>query len=158
MSVRDYEAAVATMARATGLQSFEGPRDEGLVLAAERALGLRLPPTYRRFVREYGAGNFGSFEIYGVISQNFETSSVPDAIWYTLGERRDGRLPQDLVVIGEDGAGTLYCVRCGGPEDEGAVIALPSARPLDKQAQTAVAADFGAFFLDGVSRQAGRRR
>jgi antitoxin YobK len=51
---------------------------------------VRFPPTYRRFLLEYGAGNVRSTEIYGVMDDDFENSSVPDAIWHNLTTRREG--------------------------------------------------------------------
>ncbi len=38
------------------------------------------------YLKTFGAGNFGAQEIYGIINADFENSSVPDAIWYTLTE------------------------------------------------------------------------
>ena len=61
-------------------------------------LGLEFPPSYRRFVLDFGAGSFGASEVYGVIDSNFENSSVPDAVWCTL-DVREFDLTLDLVVL-----------------------------------------------------------
>jgi hypothetical protein len=64
-----------------------------LVLKAESALGLKFPPTYRKFLLEYGCGNIFGMEFYGVVDDNFINSSIPDAIWITLNERKTSNLP-----------------------------------------------------------------
>ena len=122
MSMHDYEIARALMAEHHAWCDFEGPRSEELVALAESKLDLTFPPTYRRFLLEYGTGTFGTAEFYGVIHDKFENSAAPDAIWYTLSERRQGRLPRNLVVVGShdeglvlvEGSKKLKCRRQGG--------------------------------------------
>jgi hypothetical protein len=111
MALADYEIAAALIRSHPDLADFAGPRDEELVRAAEEALGVRFPPSYRRFLREYGAGSFGGQEIYGVIDADFESSGVPDAVWNTLGLRHDGDIPPDLVVVYATGDGERLCVQ-----------------------------------------------
>jgi hypothetical protein len=56
MSMKHYEQAVELI-KSRGLGSqFVGPKSEEVVARAEAALGIRFPPTYRRFCLEYGAG------------------------------------------------------------------------------------------------------
>src|SRR5437764_12396518 len=89
MPVSDYEEATELIAEHRVLADFVVPRDEALVGAAEEALSVQFPPSYRRFLREFGAGSFGGQEIYGVIDDaDFEHSSIPDAVWNTLSLRR----------------------------------------------------------------------
>src|SRR5262249_46923832 len=97
MSIDAYEEAAQIIRSNPDKGRFIGPRDASVVEAAEAAIGRPFPSTYRRFVSELGAGNFGPFEVFGVIDADFEDSSVPDGIWYTLTEREDG-MPENLVV------------------------------------------------------------
>jgi hypothetical protein len=154
MAMQDYEAALELIRANPSLASFVGPRDPALVDAAEQALGLRFPPTYRRFLEDFGAGSFGSFEVLGVIDDDFEESTVPDGIWYTLSERESG-LPDDLAVVGEVGDGTLYGLRIDGNGGEAPVVLH---EPGADDAPDEVAfEDFGAYLRYGVERAAGRR-
>jgi antitoxin YobK len=50
---------------------FVGERGERLVSLAEETLGVSFPPSYRSFVRRFGAGNIAAEEIYGVVSDDF---------------------------------------------------------------------------------------
>jgi hypothetical protein len=127
---------------------FAGPRPE-LVAAAESALGVALPPSYRRFVETLGAGNIGSFEVYGLISQPFD-GPIPDAVWATLTSRRGpSQLPPSMVVIGDDGMGGEYVLDTAkGPEPPVEVWYGGASTPGDVLER--VAESFGAFLLDGV--------
>lgn len=154
MSLKDYTEAVTLMEAHPSKQDFDGPKSEQLISKAEAALGFRFPSIYRRFLREFGVGNFGSAEICGVVREDFEHSSVPDAVWYTLSERRQGGLPPDVLIIGEDGMGGLFCLECGA--DQGRVVRLPPGRPLSSHPREPIANDFGEFFLELVRRQISR--
>ena len=154
MSMQDYEAAREIMAQYPERLHFVGPRPESLVKAAEMKLGLRFPPTYRRFLLEYGAGSFGGSEFYGVVHKNFEESGVPDAIWFTLSERKEWALPHDLIVVYVPGNGELFCLDIGAKGDsESPVIAYDSAYPHEAQRREVIAKDFGEFLLEFVRRE-----
>ena len=68
---------------------MKGKQSEEIIVSAEKKIGYHFPPTYRNFLIKYGAGNIGSSEIYGVISRDFENSSIPDAVWYALKMRKE---------------------------------------------------------------------
>ena len=59
---------------------------------------------------EYGALTFGAAEIYGVFTEDFENSGVPDAVWATLDERRVVKMPTHLVMIYNTGMGEILCL------------------------------------------------
>src|SRR5579883_2187962 len=153
MSMQDFNEAVALMESARDLMEFVGPRDPALIEAAERAIGSRFPPTYREFVTRYGAGNFGAFEIDGVINADFYKSSVPNGIWLTLDERRSGYLPNDLLAIGDDGMGGLYCIELRDGEEGRVILCELGSAPPDQLARELIANDFGEFFLAGVREE-----
>jgi hypothetical protein len=136
----DYERAVALIEDNCDEADFDGPKPPELIELAERAVGLRFPPTYRRYLSEFGAGNIGSTEIYGVIDEDFEHSSVPDAIWLALSQPRPG-----LFVFYAVGEGTEFCLDITRTASDGEmpVVAVdPSGDKLEE-----VASDFGRAFL-----------
>jgi hypothetical protein len=152
MALSEYESAAAAIRANLSLADFVGPRDAALVQAAEEALGRQLPPTYTRFLREFGAGNFGPFEVYGVIDDDFEDSSVPDGIWFTLTEREESGLPEHLAVVGEAGDGALYCLDLGRSEPEAPVVLFEPGAAAEDQPDAIEFPDFGSFLLEGVDR------
>ena len=119
---------------------FLGPRSPELIHRAELAVGLRFPPTYRRFLTAYGTGNIGGTEIYGVIDDNFETSSVPDAIWLNLTHPQEG-----LFVFYALGEGTESCLDTSrtAPDGEMPVVAVDPGGEVREE----IASDFGSAFL-----------
>jgi hypothetical protein len=149
----EYEEAASIIRANEQLADFVGPRDPSVVEAAEAAIGRPLPPTYRRFVSEFGAGNIGSFEVLGVTKAEFQNASVPNGIWYTLSEREDG-MPDNLLVVGEAGDGSLYALDLDEGDDPPVVVYEPgSGEPPGER----IAGDFGSFLLDGVRRVSGDR-
>lgn len=142
MSMQDYENA-RRLINDSDDADFDGEKPEELVQKAETALGIKFPPTYRRFLLELGCGDIGGEEFYGIIDGNFESSSVPNGIWLTLEERRTGNLSTNFVLVYAGGDGT-YCAidtaqRLEG--DENPVVRLA----LDRTPVEEVAPSFGAF-------------
>ena len=136
---------------------FIGPREEALVAAAEIALELRFPPTYRRFVRELGAGSVGSHEFYGVTDGDFAHGVVPNGIWLTLDERKNLSLPRHLLIVGDTGMGEYYAVDTSrrGSDNESPVVVWAPERASDGDELEVVAEDFGSFFLSAIEGEFG---
>jgi hypothetical protein len=143
MPMEDYEKAVALVEREGGGE-FVGPRPAELIAAAEQALGFRFPPSYRRFLLDYGAGSVGATEIYGVIDEDFEDSGIPDGVWYNLELRREGQT-ETLHAFYSVGDGTLFCLDASRVAEDGEmpVVAVGSG---DEEMEE-IAPDFGRAFL-----------
>lgn len=152
MSQANLEKGLAMISQHATRAHFVGPRSEELVARAETALGLRLPPTYREFVRRLGAGNFGAAEFYGVIDENFSASSVPNGVWLTLDERRSAALPKNYVIVASSGTGEYYCLDVRD-QGEAPVVIMPPGETVPSEQ---VASDFGDFFWNEVRQQAER--
>lgn len=90
--------------------SSAGPKPESLVSRAEAFLGVTFPPSYRDFLRRWGALGFGPEEIYGITSELFETGRVPNGIWFTAKERAESGLPPAFVVVVNVDGDQYYCI------------------------------------------------
>ncbi|MCH9609944.1 MAG: hypothetical protein S4CHLAM45_13300 [Chlamydiales bacterium] len=141
MSLQDLEKAFDLIEKNGG--DFEGKKDNALIAKAEKALGLRLPPSYKKFLSSLGCGDIEGLEFYGLISSNFENSSVPDAIWLTLEERKFG-LPKSLVLVYTTGDGAYYGIDTSQVDSNGEcpVVSYKMNGNMEK-----VADDYGAFLL-----------
>lgn len=128
------------------------PQPEERVERAERRLGIRFPPTYRRFLLELGAGGVGSEEIYGLINDDFDESRPPQAVGLTLGLRREGQISDDLVVVYNLGQGSYYALDTGRPRPDGEapVVGLTPGLSGAGNELEVIASDFGSFFLETV--------
>jgi len=149
MSIERYQQARQFIEDAGG-GDFEGAKAETLVTRAETALGLTFPPSYRRFLLEMGCGGINGLEVFGLINDNFQDSTVPNGIWLTLNERRDIDLHPAYVLIGEGGDGTFYGLdtRQVGKGGEAPVVRLS----VDGKQSEKVADSFGDYFLEAVHR------
>ena len=128
---------------------FEGQKDQNLIQTAENALGLVFPPTYKSFLLDFGCGEINGHEIYGIISDKFENSSVPNGIWLTLDERKTSKLPSNLIIISQGYDGYLAIdVSQKNTENENPIIEWIPGNP--NNSLTPIFNDFGVYFLDCV--------
>jgi hypothetical protein len=86
------------------------PADKNRIDAAEKFLGIRFPEEYREFLQRWGTLAIGPFEIYGIAGDNFESSSIPNGIWYTKRKRVQLALPPELIVLYDSNGDELYCL------------------------------------------------
>lgn len=146
MSLQDYQTAKSLIEEAGG--DFEGEKPETLIAAAEQALDVKFPPSYRRFLLEMGCGDINGLEIYGLIDDEFEKSSVPNGIWLTLNERRSIGVSHVYILIGDGGDGSCYAINTRISDDfgENPVVRLSA----NGKESAPVSDSFGAYFLEAV--------
>lgn len=145
-----YLQAIKEIEKNGPLADFVGPQPEDRIKRAEDALGLRFPEDYRDFVLRFGCGNFGSEEIYGVLTDDFAHSGVPDAVWMTLDERRRCGLRTDLLVIYVTGEGFFHALTCAN--GTAAVVEWMPGRSDRMSSLRQVASGFGEFLLGRVEQ------
>jgi hypothetical protein len=148
MSMNNYEKARKLIAEAGG-GDFEGAKPETLVAKAEIVLGVKFPPSYRRFLLELGCGDINGVEVFGLINDNFENSTVPNGIWLTLNERKSINLDPAYVIIGDGGDGTYYALdtRQAGATGENPVLRLS----VDAKQSEKVADSFSSYLLNAIT-------
>jgi len=152
---KSYQEAKKIITENEDLNDFIGGRSEKLILKGEQKLNLKFPISYLDFLKTFGAGSFGAEEIFGVIHDDFENSSVPDAIWYTLSERRESSLPNSLLVIYDSGSDDLFCLNFNNLNDtkEPRIVTYTPGVALKRQTYEVMADNFGDFLLDLVSQE-----
>ncbi len=148
MSSQKYQEAVSIIEQHLELRGFGEGVSEELVYKAEETLGVKFPKDYRDFLIRFGAGNFGSIEIYGLIVDDFYNSGIPDSVWYTLQLREEDGLPNSLVVIHDTGGGELFCLDTS--RQNVPVVAYAIGFELEVQTYEVISNDFGEFLLDRV--------
>lgn len=155
MSEKTYKKAKKYILKHDDLADFDGAKPVDLIQKAEAKLNVKFTGLYLDFLQTFGAGNFGSEEIFGIIDEDFEHSSVPDGIWYTLTLRESMNLPGHYVVIYDTGSDEVFCLDFNDQNDKGEpkVIALDPGYALDEQSLEVIADDFGDFLLDLVNSE-----
>lgn len=147
MSMQNYKKACQLIEQA-GNADFAGPKPEWLVTKAENALNVKFPPTYRQFLLEFGCGGIDGVEIYGLIDDNFDNSTVPDGIWLTLDERAISNLKPSYVIIGDGGDGTQYAIDTEKVNQQGECPVLHLS--VDGKESEIVADSFGTYLLNAI--------
>lgn len=145
-SIKNFEKAVELI-DLNGGGDFEGRKSTAVIDAAEGALGLRFPPTYRKFLATLGCGDIAGLEFFGVIDDNFFSGSIPDAIWLTLDERKSG-LPDNFILIYATGTGEYYALDTSQIDSDGESPVVSCG--LDGNTSQ-IAESFGSFFLSELN-------
>lgn len=153
MSIRDLHAAFELIEANRNLVCFSGPQPVARLDRAQAALGFEFPPSYLEFLARLGAGGVGWAEFYGVVDDDFENSCVPDAIWLTLSDRKEGDLPDGYVVVGSTGDGGVYAIDVSQRDADGEspVVEWWPGLPDADNNPRAIASDFGAFFRQEIT-------
>lgn len=148
MNSQPYIKALSIIEQHPELCGFCGGVSEEVVVKAEEKLDLRFPGDYRDFLLRFGAGNFGSMDVYGIIDDDFDDSGIPDAVWYTTRLREEVGLLRSLVAIHDTGGGEIFCLDISKPNAP--IVAYAIGYDLEVQTYEVIANDFGEFLLDRV--------
>jgi cell wall assembly regulator SMI1 len=125
MSMSDYEEAIRLVNEHPEWLHFPPSGvSEARIAEAEAALGLTFPPTYRRFLKEWGQLHFCAAEYHGLDERGEVMEVYSHAVWLTLDSKSDGYLPEGMVVIYQDGMGGYHVIdtRDTVPGDESPVV------------------------------------
>ncbi|RPF54140.1 SMI1/KNR4 family protein [Aquisalibacillus elongatus] len=155
MSAENYQKAKEIILKEDEIADFMGGCTDEIIRLAEKKLKLKFTGFYLDYLKTFGAGNFGAQEIYGIIDADFENSSVPDAIWYTLTERKETNLPENLLVIYDTGTGEIFCLDYSRLDENGEpkVVTFIPGVDLENQTYEIIDNDFGDFLLDLVKQE-----
>ena len=156
MSMQDLEKAFKILNQSSERKYISGPKSEELIRLAEKALGLKFPPTYRLFLHKYGCGGVRGLEIYGLTkeySNDFNNLGSPNGIWLTLDERKDDYLPHHFIIISDTGDGYWYCLDASQPNDEGEYSVVVWGLDMAEKDKEKVAEDFGEFLLNELKQR-----
>ena len=132
---------------------FHGNISEELIINAENYLNLKFPKSYREFLLEHGNGFFNGQEFYGICKEDFTNSSIPDAIWLTMNERKEFNLDNSLILIKESMEYYFAIDTSRNTNGENPIIdIIPGVK---KEECDVVANDFGTFFLNEIKKSLG---
>jgi hypothetical protein len=95
--------------------------------AIETALGVALPGDYREFVQKFGTSAFGALVQFqpiegevGPLSHFYGSKSAGSNSLMRNVEKYQGRMPETMIPIADDGGGNQICLGIDG-EDQGKV-------------------------------------
>ncbi|MEF3119249.1 SMI1/KNR4 family protein [Streptomyces chrestomyceticus] len=114
-AIEAVEAAIRLVHENEALAEYNGECSHEKISVAEDAMGLTFPPSYRRFIEEFGTCDFGSASFLGVYE-------VEGKLWGSHGEtlkRRAEGLPDHVIELEEDGTGGILVLDASQPDTDG---------------------------------------
>lgn len=153
-----FEKATEIINQNSQFNNFVGSRPDSLIEKGELRLGLKFPPSYREFLKKYGAGYFAGESYYGLIGENFEDSGHPDGIWLNISSRSYG-VPNHLVIVNGLGEGTEFAIDTSKPDQKGEcpIVAVPIGYQGGFDLEV-IANSFGEFFYNTIQEAINRRK
>ncbi|NBI31102.1 SMI1/KNR4 family protein [Chengkuizengella marina] len=149
MSNENFEKALSIIEKNISECDFIGRRPKELIEKAENVLGLNFSNQYKKFLSTYGALCIGSQEVYGIIRDDFENSSVPDVVWVNRQNRIKFGMPDHLLEIYHTGSDEVFCFdfKKTNKQGEPPVVVYVPGLDLKYQTYERIAEDFGDFLL-----------
>jgi len=107
-SQESVEAFIRLVRANPHVANVSGGCDDRLIALAEAQLSLRLPPSYRKFLQEFGGCDIAGEEFYGIWVRGDDESVLFGAVRSILNARRTRLMPPSMVAFMADGMGGLY--------------------------------------------------
>ncbi|MFD9944943.1 SMI1/KNR4 family protein [Nonomuraea sp. NPDC059023] len=133
--------------------------DAGVIAAAESALDVAFPPSYRRLVEEFGTWDIAGEEFLGVYQTPALGVKLLGSVAETIDTRSQYGLPSDLIVVMFDGMGGLVVLDSSHANQEGEFPVLVwNPGVVDRKNMEKLGDDFGSFALSLCQRAVERWR
>jgi hypothetical protein len=120
--------------------------DAETMAAAESALGVTFPPSYRRLIEEFGTWDIAGEEFLGVYQTPMMGQKLLGSVTETLDARNQYGMPSDLIVVMFDGMGGLVVLDSSKVDQAGEYPVLvwhPGV--ADREGMERLGDDFGCF-------------
>lgn len=153
----DTENLIAQVKAAGRNLTFAGPQSETSIESIERSLGCALPPSYRAFLRQFGAGGESGAWIAGIYDDQPLMEGVGSVYGETILARERHLLPMNFVVVYSDSEmGALWCLdNCrNDAAREAPVVSIDIG---SGKVDNILAASFGDFFREYLTIRTQRR-
>lgn len=133
--------------------------DAELITAAERELGSKFPPSYKRLIEEFGTWDIAGEEFLGVYQTPGMGSKILGSPAESLEARARYGMPSDLIVVMFDGMGGLIVLDASQADREGEYPVLVwNPGSIDREGMEKVGDSLGSFALDLCRRAVDRWR
>ena len=154
MGTQEIEEAARLIHGHSDRAEFRGGASDHDIANAEEALGIKFPPSYRRFLESLGAGRFGDQTFFGVVGP--EGDHALDVVTRTRDQREHGNLPATHIIVGPYGREAFFGFDCADRRnnEECPVAEIPRDYG-DIQEPNFFELDFGSFMLARIRDEIG---
>lgn len=153
-----FEEAARIMQR-NGLEAFSpGGSSREFIEKVEARLGVRLPSSYREFLREYGILEVEAEEFYGEFDDEGFATAIPSFVFATEKARELGDIGSQDIMIRTTGYGPVVIIDCSvRGEDNECPVLLQDAKYDSEENKVVfdrkqIASSFGQYFFDEMKR------
>jgi hypothetical protein len=95
-----------------------GPQSEQAVAELEKAVGVKMPPSYREFLLRFGSFGILDSLVSGIVDNDPLTKGTGNLLWDTKWFRHEYDLPEHLLVVQHD-EDAPYCLDSRKPKADG---------------------------------------
>lgn len=135
------------------LANFGQGCDADTLIAAERDLGVKFPPSFRRLIEEFGTWDLAGAEFLGVYRTPSMGERLLGCVHETLDARRRYGMPTDLIAVMFDGMGGIIALDASRVDSDGEFpVVVWNPEVARKEDLEAVGRDFGSFALSVCRR------
>ena len=131
--------------------AFAGGACDEIIVEFEKALGVEFPPSYKLFLKKFGALSFGGNTYYGITKTGLEATAVPSVFFATKTTRDRGDADSAMIVVKASGYGPVFSIDTSQLSPSGeAVVVLTELSFKRDGAKEVMYESFEAFFCDTV--------
>lgn len=148
----------------SGLDAFSpGGSSREFIEKVEARLGVRLPVSYRGFLREYGILEIEAEEFYGEFDDEGFATAIPSFVFATEKARELGELSAQDIMIKSTGYGPNIIIDCSIRDGDDECPVLKQSAIFDPKEEKTIfdrkkiASSFGHYFFDEVRRIAAEK-
>jgi len=131
--------------------AYAGEAREEIIEAFEKKLNLKFPPSYKAFLKRFGALSFAGDTYYGITKDGLDSKSVPCVAFATQKARFQNDADDNMVVIKASGYGPIYSIDTSIVDSNGEspIIETELSFKRDKEKIT-VSPSFEEFFTQSI--------
>ncbi|MGI0117612.1 SMI1/KNR4 family protein [Zooshikella sp. RANM57] len=120
------------------------------ISSAEQYLGVSLPNSFKRYLKEFGNMAFGHVEYLGLTkSSDFSSAGFPNFVWFNLRKREQENFPDYLIIFRSVNDEIFLCLDTSKKiDDDDCVITIWS--NLDKHVERELEIGFNSFLIGDI--------
>ncbi|MEW2188234.1 SMI1/KNR4 family protein [Streptomyces cellulosae] len=118
-AIQASEQLIELIHRNEDIANYADGCDAETMAAAEDALGISFPPSYRYLIEEFGTWDIAGEEFLGVYTTPAMGSTLLGSVAETLDARNQYGMPPNLIVVMFDGMGGLVALDSSHVDQQG---------------------------------------
>ena len=155
-SVDKYYKAKSIFESSNINYEYKSGVSEEFITKLEARLAVKLPSSYKMFLRDYGFLGVEGLEFYGEWERDRIGGGIPSFVWATESSRERGEIGHQEIRVMASGYGPNFVIDCSEKDDDGESPVYLVSVSVDENTgeisynRKKVADSFGEFFLSEI--------